>query len=1084
MKVLHDSRLAAYRTPFGAVAAGTAVTLAVDVWEDPDISCVCRIWVDKKGETLLPMQRSEMQGRIRFTCRLETREPDLIWYSFLLTASDGSVLRYGAAEGRTGGEGRLYDREPPSFQLTVTVPRPLPEWYRTAVVYQIFPDRYRRGADWRELARQALDGPRSGPTRRLCEDWDTPPFYERDAAGRVVAWDFYGGTLSGIREDLDRLRDLGVTAIYLNPIFEAASNHRYDTGDYGRVDPLLGGEAAFRALAQEAERKGISLILDGVFNHTGCDSRYFNKYGNYDSIGAYQSPDSPYRDWYRFGGGPTGYDCWWGVDDLPALEESATGVRELIFGRDHGVIRKWLRAGAKGWRLDVADELPDDFIEGIKAAAVETLGEDALVIGEVWEDASNKISYGELRRYLLGSELDGVMNYPLRDAVHGFLRGERSAADLCETLETLRENYPPEAFYGSLNLMGSHDRPRVLTLLGDAPPADCLTEEEKRDYRLSAEKRALAKGRAWLAALLQMTLPGVPCIYYGDEAGLEGYADPYNRAPYPWGKEDPDLLAIYRNAIALRRLTPLFTDGDLFPFSCGEEVFGFLRESGGDRCAVVVNRSIWESHDASVPTGGARVSEIVSGLEVTVCGGAAQFTLPPLGSAVLLFSGAESGWAKPMPKGTGILCHVTSLPCKTGAGTIGEPARAFLDFLEKTGRTYWQVLPLHPTDRYGSPYAGTSAFAGNLRLLPQDEETLREEFARFGGGAEFEAFRQKNADWLLPYAQFAALKRRYGGRDWREWPAGDRIFPPASAHDPQIEAETAFQIYCQYRFDRQWAELRAQAQKKGVSVIGDLPMYVSADSADVWAHRDLFTVDEAGALRASSGVPPDAFAEDGQLWNTPLFDWERMRQSGYDWWLRRLERAFSLYDYVRLDHFRGFESYWAVPAGKPAAQGAWKPGPGADLFRAAYERFGPLPVLAEDLGTLTPAVRGLLRLCDFPGIDVLQFSNGDPLCGYTPAAGKIACPGTHDNQTLVGWCAQRYPDLDARQTAQHLLRAVLSSRAEVTILPLQDALGLGDEARMNTPGTTGGNWAWQAREEDLANAAERLSALDREIERS
>ena len=309
MRAYHNSREAIYRTPFGAVPVGTDVSISIDLWDDGNASCVCRVWVDGKGETLIPMERRGLEDRLRFTCTIRTDSPDLLWYSFIVFESNGNICRYGAKEGRVGGEGQLYGWEPPSYQITAYVLRPLPAWYKNALVYQIFPDRYRRGGDWKELTGAALAEKRKGPARRLCADWDKTPFYEKGETGRVTAWDFYGGTLSGIREKLGHLREMGVTALYLNPIFEAASNHRYDTGDYTKVDAMLGGEEAFLALAEEAEREGISLILDGVFNHTGCDSRYFNKYGNYDTTGAYQSKASPYRDWYRFDDSPAGYDC-------------------------------------------------------------------------------------------------------------------------------------------------------------------------------------------------------------------------------------------------------------------------------------------------------------------------------------------------------------------------------------------------------------------------------------------------------------------------------------------------------------------------------------------------------------------------------------------------------------------------------------------------------------------------------------------------------------------------------------------------------------------------------------------------------
>ena len=319
----------------------------------------------------------------------------MVWYSFDIEAKDGSVWRYGAKPGWTTGEGAFAYGDPPSFQITVFVPRKeQPSWYRNAVVYQIFPDRFARGEDWQERAK-TLERPRKGPGHRLV-DWDTPVDYERTPEGGIAVWDFYGGTLEGIREKLEYLEDLGVTAIYLNPIFEASSNHRYDTADYLAIDPLLGTEQDFSALCVDAEDRGISIILDGVFNHSGQDSRYFNSYGNYPELGAYQSPDSPYRGWYFFNEDGT-YAGWWGNGDLPALNEDNPDYHELICGR-RGVVRKWLRAGARGWRLDVADELSDEFIEDIKRALV-TERPDGVLIGEVWEDASNKLAYGRLRQY-------------------------------------------------------------------------------------------------------------------------------------------------------------------------------------------------------------------------------------------------------------------------------------------------------------------------------------------------------------------------------------------------------------------------------------------------------------------------------------------------------------------------------------------------------------------------------------------------------------------------------------------------------------------------------------------------------------
>ena len=317
---------------------------------------------------------------------------------------------------------------------------------------------------------------KGGPDREVLEDWNTPPTYRRLENGDVACWDFYGGTLEGIREKLDYLEDLGITTLYLNPVFEAASNHRYDTADYLRIDPLLGDEQSFRALCVDAEEHGISVILDGVFNHVGADSRYFNRFGTYAEPGAWQGERSPYRDWFTFNEDGT-YAGWWGDQNLPSVRSDCEAFHELVCGRA-GVIRHWLRQGARGWRLDVADELTDEFIAQIKRALLSEKP-DGVLIGEVWEDASHKMAYGKLRQYFQGAELDATMNYPVRTALLAYIRGDMGASELAARLEELRENYPRDNFYSALNLLGSHDRERLFTVLGGAPDPDTIPEDER-----------------------------------------------------------------------------------------------------------------------------------------------------------------------------------------------------------------------------------------------------------------------------------------------------------------------------------------------------------------------------------------------------------------------------------------------------------------------------------------------------------------------------------------------------------------------------------------------------------------------------
>lgn len=1037
-----------------------------------------RVWTDERGEELLPMEGACEGDHVHYSVSYTPAQTGVVWYSFDLAASDGATWRYGACEGWTTGEGDFAYGNPPSFQLTVYVPRQTqPDWYKNGIVYQVFPDRFARGADWRERAEKALGAHREGPARVLVEDWDTPPAYKKSEDGDILEWDFYGGTLRGVREKLDYLTDLGVTVIYLNPIFEAASNHRYDTADYLRIDPMLGDEEEFCALAREARERGISIMLDGVFNHCGQDSRYFNRYGNYPEPGAWQGDESPYRDWFFFNEDGT-YDGWWGNPDLPDVNEKSPEYRELICGQD-GVVRKWLRAGARGWRLDVADELSDGFIEDIKAAMVAERPDGALV-GEVWEDASNKMAYGKLRQYFEGTELDGTMNYPLRTALLAFVRNQIGAPEMAARLEQLRENYPRDAFFSCLNLLGSHDRERLFTMLGDAPDPDTLSDEECAAFRLDEGHASLAMSRLWLTVLLQMTLPGVPCVYYGDERGMEGFRDPYNRAAFPWDGGRMDCATVFRNAIAVRKALPVLTTGDFEPFADGEDVFGFWRRGEDGECVcVLASASLHDAHTVRVPMAGEAVSDVVSGTVPAVVDGCAEAFLWPLGTAVLHFH-KQRRLQEPLEPGMGVLCHVTSLPNEGGRpGTLGAPARRFVDWLAECGQTYWQVLPVNPADGYGSPYAGLAAFAGNTCLLEKDPEDVLAELKDVDDDPDYQAFLEKNKYWLTPYATFRAIKDLLGEGPWQEWPDAYARFSPGLARRVELADGVDRYRKLQYEFQREWDELRAYANARGIKIVGDMPMYVSGDSADVWAERDIFELDEKGYAQVQAGCPGDGFDPEGQLWGNPTYRWDVLAARGYDWWLARLERAVKTYDYVRLDHFIGFSSYYKIAKGKPAREGSFSFGPGLDLFRAAYQKLGPLPFIAEDLGVITPAVRALIAETGIPGMDIVQFSDGDVREGYEPKPGTVTFTGTHDNQTLLGFCQSRFglEGDEAAQMADRIAASVLGSKNDVAIMPLQDVLGLDDAARMNVPGVAEGNWSWQAAWEDVVAATGRLTQM-------
>ncbi|AEB07182.1 4-alpha-glucanotransferase [Coriobacterium glomerans PW2] len=1091
MKLRHNSRSCDCRAPFGAVRAGTTVRLAVHV-EDADFASIrlsLRTWVDGRGERIDDMPAV---GNGTFEVSLACPEPEIVWYLFIARAADGTATYLGAPTGRTGGEGVAYASiDAPSFQITVFQHRAIrPTWYEHGIVYQIFPDRYRRDAGWRERTAAVLDRPRAGIARRLVEDWNEPPSYRRANDGSIACWDFYGGSLKGIEDDLQRLAELGVSAIYLNPIFEAASNHRYDTADYLSIDPILGTEKDFRHLCAAARERGISIILDGVFNHTGDDSIYFNRYGNYPGAGAWSGPESPWRDAYKFDD-DGGYRCWWGVKNMPDLNQDSPLVRELILGAD-GVVRHWLRAGARGWRLDVADELSDGFIADIKRAVMEERP-DGLVLGEVWEDASNKSSYGKLRRYLLGQELDSAMNYPFRSMVIDYLLGVRSARDTAETIESLRENYPPEALACALNLLGSHDKPRIASVLGGGPDESQLPESERGTWRLDPHAMGLAKGRFWLASLMQMTFPGVPSIYYGDEYGLEGLSDPGNRRTLPDERDvfDHDMLTIVRNAAALRRALPLMVTGDISAEARSDDVLSYTRrDASGLSATVILNSDCASQHAVSIPMLGQAASDLISGRELGRNeDGTVTVELAPLGSAVVHFHDRRR-MQKPLAPGAGIMCHLTSMPTEDGrAGRLGAAARRFIDRLHAMGARYWQVLPVNPTDGFNSPYAGPSAFAGSSALLPGTAGEIERDFEswRDTGGehdAAFLEFAQTQAAWLAPYCAFMAIKRHMGGASRHEWPARFKRYDPSLLDDGDLAREARFQAYLQFCFETAWGEMSAYAHERGIEIIGDIPMYVSDESADVWSAPELFNLDDDGRPTEVAGAPPDDFAPDGQLWGNPTFRWDRMRHDGFTWWLARLRRAQRLYDHVRLDHFLGYHSYFSIPAGGACSAGRWLPGPGADLFQLAYDAWGPLPFIAEDLGYLTPGVRALCATCGFPGMDVMQFEDYDVRAGFYPQAGKICYTSTHDTSTLIGFCERSYANGDreqARRIAEALLGAALHSDADVVITPLQDILELDDQARMNVPGVAEGNWTWRAREADVIDAVPRIREM---LERS
>lgn len=507
----------------------------------------------------------------------EIEKEGLYWYHFDYCSSYGrsSVLQ---AENGIGGFAGSYSARK-DWQLTVTEKDfTTPDWIKGGIIYQIFPDRFYNSGEKKKNV----------PTDRVMrDDWGNEPEWRPTRDGKVLNNDFFGGDLKGIQEKLPYLKSLGVNCIYLNPIFESHSNHRYDTADYSKIDPVLGTEKDFKNLCKEAKKQNIHIILDGVFSHTGDDSIYFNRKGRYDTLGAYNSPESPYYKWYKFTNYPDKYQSWWGFVTLPEVIEEGEEYREFINGKG-GIIEKWLNAGADGFRLDVADELPDIFIDEL-CARLKATKKDALLMGEVWEDATTKHSYGSRRRYLLGSQFDSVMNYPFANAILDFCRNGKAEAFM-ETVMQIVENYPKQCLDVMMNHIGTHDTERAITkITGES------CEYRDRNWQSShfLDQDKYAKGVKLLkcAVALQYTLPGVPSVYYGDEAGMQGYKDPFNRGCYPWGKENQELVTFYRTMGEIRTENRTFSKGHFSPVSSMLGCVAYRRHDENGDIMVIVNRN-------------------------------------------------------------------------------------------------------------------------------------------------------------------------------------------------------------------------------------------------------------------------------------------------------------------------------------------------------------------------------------------------------------------------------------------------------------------------------------------------------------
>ena len=566
----HDSQSEIYRNPQGAVPCESKVRLRVRAEGLNNITL--RVWWDNKEYRWYMHEDSEGMFESEMPV---PQKIGVLWYYFVATDKNGKTWYLGNAEDGMGGVGVITRKEPSSFQMTVYDPAyETPEWMRNGMMMQIMVDRF-HNVGGRDVSRLS-------PGCYYHSNWDDDPtLVLNDKTGNNTCNDFFGGNLRGVIEKLDYIQSLGVTALYFNPIFKSPSNHKYNTADYMQIDPSFGTEADFRELTAECKKRGMRVILDGVFSHTGSDSVYFDRFGNYGGKGAYCDPESPYRSWYNFTNWPDEYESWWGFITLPNVNEEDPAYRKFIISGEDSVVAHWMRAGAGGWRLDVADELPMDFMRELRARE-KGIDPDAALIGEVWEDPSNKVAYDEVRCYCTGDTLDATMNYPLREAVLGFMGGTLNARQCVRSLEHMRETQPKQFYYSQMNLLGSHDRPRALTML-----AGVGNMEPDRKYRypiqLSDQEYALGKKRLIAAWNMICALPGMPCIYYGDEAGLYGMSDPYCRGTYPWGREDQELLAAFREASKRRMKSAALRTGDVRFQAVGDDIVVIERFIHGSR---------------------------------------------------------------------------------------------------------------------------------------------------------------------------------------------------------------------------------------------------------------------------------------------------------------------------------------------------------------------------------------------------------------------------------------------------------------------------------------------------------------------
>ena len=576
MRILYDSKQTQFKDPFGTLTPNQECTLSMHVPASVRaVSVTCELlYDDHSSAQSISMTMVGKKGVYEiFQGKFSIPQCALYFYFFRVHTAEGDFRLFKQGDDTNMEAGDLWQVSCVPADFTT------PDWAKGATIYQVFPDRF--------YASGKCDLTGKLKPYTVHESWYEDVNWRPDEKGEILNNDFFGGNFKGITEKMDYIASLGTTILYLNPISKSFSSHRYDTGDYKTPDPMLGTEEDFQALCDTAHKYGIKVILDGVYSHTGSNSLYFNREGAFDTLGAFQSQESPYHSWYTFYQWPLNYHSWWDFKTLPTVNKMDPAFIKYIITDEDSVVAHWMKLGADGYRLDVADELPDEFIKLLRDR-IKGINPDAYLLGEVWEDASNKKAYGRRRKYFTGAELDSVMNYPFRTAILNFMRGWDSGRSFKETVMSIVENYPPQVVACNMNLLGTHDTPRILTALVDDFDG---SREEKAKRRLSRNNLEVARDRLMMASFLQYTLPGSPSLYYADETLMEGYKDPFNRRTYPWGREDWEMVNHFKRLGKLRKENPVLRLGDIQFFEAGDKHLGYTRSYQGKTCKVYANRS-------------------------------------------------------------------------------------------------------------------------------------------------------------------------------------------------------------------------------------------------------------------------------------------------------------------------------------------------------------------------------------------------------------------------------------------------------------------------------------------------------------